>query len=305
MKNLTTYGITLLAIMHYGFTLAQQTPTYSQYIYNTMTTNPGYTGSKGHWTALAMHRSQWVGVNGSPTTQNLSLDGPVSNAVGLGIHISNDALGPVNEIFTNINFSYSLKIDRDGKKLSFGLKGGGRVFNVDFTKGITENQDVTFLTDINSKFFPTIGAGIYYSSPKSYFGVSIPNFFSQEFYDASIQKIEVERIHFLFIGGAVFNFNKHIKLKPSFFIKKPQDTATIADIAMNALLKETLNLGVSYRFNTSISSILGLQLTPRLHAGYAYEMSSNNPRNNFGTHEIFLRFEFKSEKKTFEPAKFF
>jgi len=305
MNILTTRILFFLAIIYSCYIQGQQTPEYSQYLYNTTSVNPAYTGSKGYWSILGMHRSQWIGVNGSPTTQNLSVDGPVTNTVGLGFNLTNDALGPVNELFTNINFSYSLKVDNEGKKLSFGLKGGGRFFNVDFTKGITENQDITFLTGVENKFFPTIGAGIFYSSPKSYFGISIPNFFSQEFYDASIQKIEVERIHFLLIGGAIFDFSKHIKMKPAVFVKKPQNNATIIDISMNALFKETVTLGISHRFNTSVSSIIGLQLTPRLHAGYAYEMASNKPSNNFGTHEIFLLFEFKSEKKTFESTRFF
>jgi type IX secretion system PorP/SprF family membrane protein len=284
----------------------QQNPTFTQITYNTTSVNPAYAGSQEYWSLTGFHRSQWVGISGSPTTQNIGIQGPLGDAVGLGFNLANDALGPVNELIINGNFSYSLKIDRKGKKFALGIKGGGRVFDVDFTKGITRDQDIIFQNNIEKKFFPSIGIGMFYSSQKSYFGISIPNLFSQDFYDESEQEIDTERVHFLLLCGTVLKLDKQIRLKPSVFVKWAPNEEVIADISLSSLIKETLTIGLSYRYENSISVLAGLQISPRFFAGYAYDKTTENLRSyNFGTHEIFLRFDLKSQKQTFINERFF
>ena len=58
---------------------AQQNPEYTQYMYNTIAINPGYTGSVGTLEANLLLRKQWVGIDGAPKTNCLSLHGPVIN----------------------------------------------------------------------------------------------------------------------------------------------------------------------------------------------------------------------------------
>lgn len=167
----------LLVVMCSFSIYAQQDPQFTQYMYNTMSVNPAYAGANGHITALLMHRSQWVGVNGAPNTQVLAVDSPLENKLGIGGIIARDALGPSSEISLDGNVSYTIQLDSADRKLSFGMKVGGRIFDVDFSKGLMEEADVAFQNNIKSKFFPTIGAGIYYDSGKGYLGFAIPNFF--------------------------------------------------------------------------------------------------------------------------------
>lgn len=284
----------------------QQNPTFTQIMYNTTSFNPAYAGSQEYWSLTGLHRSQWVGISGSPTTQNLGIQGPLSNTVGFGFNLANDALGPVNELLVNGSFSYALKLDREGRKIALGLKAGGRIFDVDFTKGISLDQDITFQNNIENKFFPTIGVGMFYHSQKSYFGISIPNLFSQEFYDESEQEIDTERIHFLVTGGSVLSLNKQIRLKPSIFVKWLPDEEFVMDLSISSLIKEALTVGLSYRYDNSISALAGIQISPRLYAGYTYDKTTKNLRSyNFGSHEIFLRFDLKSEKQALENERFF
>ncbi|MGB2759827.1 MAG: type IX secretion system membrane protein PorP/SprF, partial [Maribacter stanieri] len=63
---------------------SQQDAQYTQYMYNTISVNPAYAGSRGVLSIAALHRSQWVGLDGAPTTQTLNFHTPVSNNVGLG-----------------------------------------------------------------------------------------------------------------------------------------------------------------------------------------------------------------------------
>jgi len=45
---------------------AQQDAQYTQYMYNTISVNPAYAGSRGVMSIMGLHRSQWVGLEGAP-----------------------------------------------------------------------------------------------------------------------------------------------------------------------------------------------------------------------------------------------
>ncbi|MBL0685651.1 type IX secretion system membrane protein PorP/SprF, partial [Aquimarina mytili] len=48
------------------FIHAQQDAQYTQYMYNTISVNPAYAGSRGVMSIMGLHRSQWVGLDGAP-----------------------------------------------------------------------------------------------------------------------------------------------------------------------------------------------------------------------------------------------
>ena len=129
---------TYIALLGLFFTIvctAQQDPGYTQYMYNAMTVNSAYAGSIGSLEALLLHRSQWTGIDGAPQTQAFTIHSPLRNEnVGLGLSIVNDKLGPSSELYFDANFSYTIALSQQ-TKLAFGLKGGARMMNIDWTKG--------------------------------------------------------------------------------------------------------------------------------------------------------------------------
>ncbi len=295
----------LVLLLSMGTARAQQDPQFTQYMYNTMSVNPAFAGSNGHMTALLMHRSQWVGINGAPNTQILAVDTPLENKLGVGGILAHDALGPSSEFFVDGNVSYTIQLDSTNRKLSFGMKLGGRIFNVDFSKGLMEDADVAFQNNIKGKFFPTIGAGVYYQTKNGFLGFAVPNFFSQKHYDGQEQEIAAERLHYYFIGGKKVDITPDVKLKPAFFVKWVPGAPIIADFSVNALLKETFTFGLAYRWDDSFSTLLGMQINSNLSAGYAYDLTSSNLASyTGGSHELFLRYEFKTSKKQLEPPTF-
>jgi len=85
---LTTLAITSSSL------LAQQDPQFSQYMFDRLSFNPGFTGIDGSICATAIHRQQWSGFDGAPTTTLINLHGPVSLlGGGLGLSIALDELG--------------------------------------------------------------------------------------------------------------------------------------------------------------------------------------------------------------------
>ncbi|WP_336129387.1 PorP/SprF family type IX secretion system membrane protein [Mesoflavibacter sp. CH_XMU1422-2] len=303
LKNKTIiYSLVLLTtLVSYG----QQDPQYTDYMFNTLNVNSAYAGSRGHLTFTGLHRTQWVGLDGAPTTQSFSIDSPVGKNVGLGVSIINDRLGPSDEFYLDANFSYTIKLS-DNRRLSFGLKGGGRMLNIDWTRGSYQEDENVFQNNIENKFLPTIGAGIYLHGERSYIGLSVPNFLTSEYYDGIQNAVAAERLHFFLIGGRVFDLSPTVKFKPAFLGKFVTGAPIIIDLSANFMFYDSLRLGVAYRWDDSVSGLIGLQVGPKLMIGYSYDATTTKLRNfNSGTHEIMLRFELRSKEKQLKSPRFF
>ncbi|MDQ6469845.1 type IX secretion system membrane protein PorP/SprF [Flavobacterium sp. LHD-80] len=286
---------------------AQQEPQYTQYMYNTLTVNSAYAGSLGHLAITGLYRTQWVGLDGAPTTQSFTLDTPIAKNVGLGLSVINEEIGPSEEQFIDANFSYTIQSGQT-HKLSFGVKGGGRVLNIDWTKGSHRDPDVVFRENITNKFVPVVGAGLYWHGERDYIGLSIPNFLTRERYnyDDIADDLVNERMHLYLIGGIVFDLSAHTKFKPAMLVKYVSGAPLIADFSANFLFNDVITLGASYRTSDSVSAMAALQIAPQFTVGYAYDYTTTELQNyNSGTHEIMLRFELVSRKKGLKSPRFF
>lgn len=286
---------------------AQQDPQYTNYMFNPLSVNSAYAGSRGHLSVTALHRTQWVGIDGAPQTQSLTVESPIGNNLGLGISFVHDKLGPSREYYLDANLSYTIRLG-DESQLSFGMKGGGRLLNVDLFDGFQNQSDVA---SINNKFLPTVGAGVYWRSENTYLGLSVPNFLTNKHFDrdsfsSNNFDVSAERLHYFLIGGKVFDLSSSVKFKPAFLGKFVVGAPAIVDLSANFLIHEVLRLGVAYRWDDSFSGLLGLQIGPKLLLGYAYDLTTTRLGDfNSGTHEIMLRFELKTKEKQLKSPRFF
>lgn len=300
----------ILIILLLAFTSvsnAQQDPQYTNYMFNTLSVNSAYAGSRGHFSVTALHRTQWVGIPGAPETQTLTIESPIGKNVGLGLSFVNDKLGPSKETYIDANISYTIRLN-DESQLSFGMKGGGRFLNVDLFDGFQSQSDVA---SINNKFLPTVGAGIYWRNEKTYIGLSVPNFLTDKHFDrdsfsANNYKVSAERLHYFLIAGKVFDLSSSVKFKPAFLGKFVSGAPAIVDLSANFLIDETVRLGVAYRWDDSVSALAGFQISPRLLLGYAYDLTTTRLGDfNSGTHEVMLRYELISKEKQLKSPRFF
>lgn len=286
---------------------AQQEPQYTQYMYNTMTVNPAYAGSTGAFEAVLLHRSQWVGIDGAPSTQAFAAHTPLTNdKIGLGFSAVNDKLGPSNELYIDGNFSYTIGLDYD-KKLAFGLKAGARLLNIDWSKGrYYDPQDALLNNNINNKIKPSLGAGVFYYTDNWYAGLSVPNFIRSDYYDDIQESVQVDRLHYYLIGGYVFTFPDNFKFKPAVLAKAVSGAPITADVSVNFLLMEKLTLGASYRWDDSVSALAGFQITPQFFAGYSFDYTVTRlNKYNDGSHEIILRFQLLNKEAHIKSPRFF
>jgi len=298
--------IILIAILiSQALCFAQQDSQYTQYMYNTMSVNPAYAGSRGALSLLGLHRAQWVGLDGAPRTQTFSAHSPIENSrIGLGLSFVNDKLGPVSEQYINVDISYTIPVSEEGE-LSFGAKLVGNFHKVDLINETDELTADPLQINVN-RFNPNIGAGVYYHAKKFYAGFSVPNFLATEHVDGvSLSKAE-ERMNFYAITGYVFDVSDNVKLKPAGLLKSVEGAPLQVDISLNAMYNDRFRLGLAYRWSAALSGMAGFQINQKLLIGYAYDWDTTGlGKYNSGSHELFLRFELFNHKEKLISPRFF
>lgn len=295
---------------------AQQDAQYTQYMYNTMSVNPAYAGSRGQFSAAALYRSQWVGLDGSPETFTLNLHSPIRNSrLGYGLSIVKDNIGDgvVSETYLDAVLSYTIDVSLEGK-LSFGLKAGGNILNLDFNGLRNFDVEPVNTDNIENRFSPNVGLGIYYHTNKFYAGLSAPNLLQTEHFDNSqrdansVQFLSKERINFYLITGYVFDLNGSLKFKPALLTKVVGGAPLQIDASASFMFNDKFSFGVAYRWDAALSGLVGFQITDQLMLGLAYDRETTalgGTQFNDGSFEVFLRYELvKSFRKLVSPRFF-
>lgn len=281
----------------------------SMYMFNPLLFNPAYAGSRGTIHGVGVARFQWVGIEGAPMSQFVSFDAPLVNQnLGLGFHLSNDKIGARSRTSAFADISYSLKLNKKGHRLNFGMSAGVDWQVYDFTKLYTNDSNDPVYTYYASKVRPNFGAGIYYHGERFYAGVSIPRLLRNRLGDAAIGDA-LQRRHFYITGGYVFKVSSVVDFKPSALVKISENAPVTFDLNANFLLFKTLWIGPSYRFNESAGVNVALQIKEFLTFGYAFDFPINGlstfRTNQRGTHEIMISFDLKTKKKPYMSPRYF
>jgi type IX secretion system PorP/SprF family membrane protein len=307
--NTRIIGLLLMLLSITGF--AQQDAQYTQYMYNTTVVNPAYAGSRNALSIFALHRNQWVGIEGAPVTNSFSINTPINGSnVGLGVSFVNDQIGPADENTIAIDFSYTIPVNYK-YKMSFGLKGSANLLNVDFTKLNQYPGDPIFEENIDNKFSPNFGVGFYLHSDVGYIGLSAPNLIETQHFDGSATSsssshIATEKINYYLIAGYVFDLSPSVKFKPSLQTKYVQGAPLQVDLSANFMMNEKFVAGLAYRWSAAMSVMAGFQVSDSFFVGYAYDFDTTDLADyNSGSHEIFLRYElFNKFDKIISPRFF-
>ena len=284
---------------------AQQDAQFTQYMYNTININPAYAGSRGAFSIFALHRTQWVGLDGAPVTNVASVNTPLNESnLGLGVTIINDKIGPTTENTISTDVSYTVPTS-ETFKLSFGIKATANFFNLDINRLNPAEADPS-IRDFNNKFTPNIGAGVYLHSDKAYVGFSIPNFIESNRYDDNEVAIFREKINYYLIAGYVFDMSDSIKFKPTLLSKIVEGAPLQLDLSGNFMFNDKFVVGFAYRWSAAVSAMVGFQVSDGMYIGYGYDHDTTRLKNyNSGSHEIFLRYEiFKNNGKITTPRFF-
>lgn len=315
---------------------AQQNIQFTQYIFNSMSVNPAYTGYKEEWFGQLGLRSQWVGLEGAPQTGLLSIDGladPVSKRHGVGLQISADKLGPQSATSAYANYAFRLRLnEEDTQRLSFGIGAGVTQYSLDGSVlDPIEGGDQVLPAGKISNWVPDIRFGVYYYNPKWYAGVSVMDLLSGDqsnnifrWDNTTTDNIRRKR-HIYFIGGALFDLSKGLKLRPSLLVKEDFKGPTSLDLNAMFIFGDRFWLGAGWRTGVTVfereynrvsgnslngrnsfSAVTQIYVTEALRIGYSYDHIVSRLSNvQNGSHEITLGITFGPKAQRILSPRFF
>lgn len=303
----------VLALLTGNALIGQQDAQYTQYMYNTVSVNPGYAGSRGHLSIAALYRSQWVGLDGAPKTQTLNIHTPLGyRGVGLGLSVVNDQIGPTSETYLDLDFSYTLQLAQEAR-LSFGLKASAHLLDIRFSELNQDytnpgGPDPTLQQDIDNRLSPNVGAGVYYHTERFYAGLSAPRLLETSHFEESSLSTANEQMNLYLITGYVYDLSPFWKFKPALLAKMVSGAPLQLDFSANFLYNEKFILGAAYRWDASVSGMAGFQLSPEFLIGLAYDREITELGQavfNDGSFEVILRYDFIKLLDQLKSPRFF
>ena len=296
---------TLLIILLLAGTLqtfSQQDPQYSLYMFNPLGVNPGYAGSREVLSAVLVHRSQWIGLEGAPETQALAINTPLKNKkMGVGLQIVNDKIGPKTVQTFTLAYAYRLKLGRG--KLAFGLSAGILNYNYDWNKiEYKDEDDVIPNTAAESFMLPTFDFGIYYNTRTMYFGIALDHINRAQFNliegQDSINSDARVYSNFTATFGKAFVVSDNLIIKTSLLTRLALGAGNI-DINSSILFKNKILFGVTLRTSGALVFMTEINLSKNLRMGIAYDIDGSKvARSTSGSFEVFVGYDvglFKSK----------
>ena len=215
MKRYT--GILVITVLCTMLVRAQQTPLYTQYMFNQVLYNPAVVGVDPFFQIRSNHRFQWVGMADPPLTNALSFFGPhPTMPMGYGCYIYNDVTGPTSRTSITGVYAYNIELPSN-MRLSMGLALGFMQYKVDGTQiTLKDPSDLALQNTVYSSYVPDANLGVYLYHDDFYVGFSTAQLINTKLklYDTGtgLNKLKT---HFFLTGGYRYAINQDFMLEPS------------------------------------------------------------------------------------------
>ena len=296
-KNITLIAFVLGALINN--TMAQQTPTFSEYNYNPYLVNSAFAGLAPSAEIGISNTGTFNQFEGSPKSFALSFHTPLNRGkIGLGAGLIRDEVGVTTS--TSVFATYSYKIFFDTKKnrpywqiytpnsLSFSISPGVQQYQENLLElGIMD--DPNFAMNINATI-PTIGLGFLLNLADVYVGFSTPNVIGDML--VSDDNVEINVPYYGYLGYRFFSSKfEELMIKPNLLLKYENGAPFQADVNIAVSFRNRFELGTGYRTNSSINLLAGVYLFKNIRAIYSYNLATNDsPLGN--THCIIATYRF-------------
>ncbi len=302
-------GLWALLIIISTVANAQQLPAYSQYTFNGFLLNPAVAGSEGYTTINITSREQWVGIEGAPSTQCISIQTRImkrdyiqtnasvrkrylrplrSGKVGLGAYIYRDHIGLSDQ--TGVQLTYAYHISREKSQFSMGLTLSVFQYKLNTSEiKLPDATDKLINKEPMSMIVPDANIGVYYTNQGMFIGFSAFNLTQASIMFGSYSNSDFRlKRQYNLIGGFKYDLDEIYTLEPSVYLKVSEQWKPQSDIMLKLICDRKFWLGLGYRNNSTIIGTLGIKLN-KFYVGYSYDYSSNSlSYYSYGTHELML-----------------
>ena len=285
-RKLLLTGVLLCIFI--GVSMAQQDPIVSQYHLNPAMINPAYSGLYNSFMVNANSRLQWMGLNGNPFSNFLTVTSSlVEKKVGGGLLISQDNIGITST--TELALMGAYRIEMDNSTFSFGLQGG--FVNVKQKQDdlmLRYPDDPDFPQSSQSSMKPNFGTGIALMSDQYFIGLSIPRLLNVKFEDGITNNMLYRR-HYYASAAFIKDITAFMKLKPVALIRFVEGAPVSFDIGANVLWNHKFWFGAYTRNFTTQGALFQLIVNQTVRMGYAIEVpTSRNIETRFISHELVI-----------------
>ena len=268
---------------------AQQDPQFSQNMFNKLANNPGFAGARGNISTSVLHRSQWLGFEGAPSTQNFSIDAELPFLYGgVGLNVVKDNIAGFSNLGLQASYAYrtELGIGQIGMGMSVGMYQSGLDGTVLNPAQLGDNA-IPLSNVSGSKL--DIGAGVYYNTQDVYVGISSSHMTEPVVEWSDGAQYPLAR-HYFLIAGYYNELNPTLSLNPSIYLKSDGATSQL-DINTNLIYNNKMWGGVSYRLDEGLILLAGMNVNEDLRIGLGYDVTMLNPLSN--SLEVMLGYNFK------------
>lgn len=334
------FFITLLILFSFLAINAQQDALFSKYVFNSLTFNPAYAGSKDYLSISFLNRAQWLGWNNDASnnsglsSQSLAAHLPLNQRVGLGVHFIGDAIGATRT--NKLNLAYAYRIPFELGTIAVGLQGGISTWHADWRELSFQDKpsDPAFLEARPSGIMPNFGTGVYFQNQDFYLGVSMPSLLNLPLPSVASRNSNTSAMArtysnlFIMAGGMINILPKQLSVKPSLLFRKtgifsvsaddlslpnPAATPSTLDLDCAILLQEILWLSAGIRtsldsntklsiFNSSVA--IYMQNGMRIGLGYDYDFGSIRSYAS-GSFELMLAYDFNYQISSVQSPRYF
>lgn len=274
---------------------SQQRGHYTQYMFNGFLINPAYAGADGPLNVTFLHRSQWTGVKGAPSTQTLLVNSLFRDKqMGAGLSMVNEQIGIHRNLFALANYAYHLPVGPD-QYLSLGLQAGIHSSRSDYGTliGDLTNDPNLCNTLVNTNAFE-FGAGLYFRSPKVHIGLSAPALVPGKVELNDTVTVKLANANYFLFSKYTIQASEAIALEPGALIKYLPGIPLSFDVNFNVVFQKVLTAGISYRNRESVDFLAIARMTPQLQVGYSYDYPIGNIRRiSNGSHEVMASYLFR------------
>lgn len=293
MKYIIKYILPVFLLKFIAY--SQQSPQFSQYIFNYYAINPAMAGSKPCLNFSLGYRSQWLNLEGAPKTGFGSFSTEIKlkqrptnrSRHGIGMYIENDVIGPAARTSVNLAYAYHLPISRD-ISASFGVFAGVHQFKIDAAKiTLSTPNDPLIDGSRGTLLVPNISPGMFLSHKNWFAGYSIKELARNKWKIIGTKNSRYRWHHYI-VGGKRFKTGK-INVIPSAMLKYVINSTPSIDLNVMLELNKVFDIGVGWRNQDQIGAMMKLKFAKYFTLGYSYDYTISSLKfGSNNTHELII-----------------
>ena len=231
--------------------------------------------------------------------------------MGLGIFLSNDQTGPLEQSTGALTFAYNFPLNQNDLRLSFGMNAGVKRFTYD-PEGHTDNLLHTndpAVQQLISKSLLNFSAGFWLYDEQFFAGLSSFQLFntaqSDPNFGLELTSGDVFLRHYYAMLGYKLEMGPDAHLVPSVLVKAVQGAPISYDLNAKLVFADQYWLGGSYRREDSFAFFGGLLINQRLEMTYSFDLVLSKIRNAAaGSNEIHLAYRLFHNADVICPSRF-